>query len=79
MQTDQNLTKTQKRPCSGTGAFEYDIDIISDKLQRVIISREGSKIKEVLLTILMLNGIITVTEPDTPLNDADHVGSFFII
>lgn len=33
--------------------------------------------KEVLLTILMLNGIITVTEPGTPLNDADHVGSFF--
>ena len=29
-----------------------------------------------LLTKSLLSDIITVTEPDTPLNDADHVGSF---
>ncbi len=27
----------------------------------------------------MLNGILTITEPDKPLNDADHVGSFYYI
>ena len=41
--TVQNQTQTQKRPCSGADAFEYDIDIISEELQRIIISRSSCR------------------------------------
>ncbi len=29
-----------------------------------------------VLTFLKISHIILITEPDTPLNNADHVGSF---